>query len=107
MNIDKDLVRGISEWAPEEFERRRCRWRFMLLPMTVPLRTLSDTVEKIVQRDPTAERKRDVSGAVIKLRAGKRIEAIDIVGWPARTRTSNQTVMSGSTAPDDPEKSST
>ena len=37
---------------------------------------LSDAVEKIVQRDPTAERKRDVSGAVtgavIKLPAGKR-----------------------------------
>jgi hypothetical protein len=37
---------------------------------------LSDAVEKIVQRDPTAERKRDVSGAitgaVIKLPTGKR-----------------------------------
>ena len=37
---------------------------------------LTDAVEKIVQRDPTAERKRDVSGAitgaVIKLPRGKR-----------------------------------
>jgi hypothetical protein len=72
----------------------------MLLPMTVPLRTLSDAVEKIVQRDPTAERKRDESGAVIKLPAGKRIQAIDIVGWLARTRTSNQTVMSGPAVPE-------
>jgi len=36
---------------------------------------LSDAVEKIVQRDPTAERKREVSGAVtgavIKLPAGR------------------------------------
>jgi hypothetical protein len=54
----------------------------MLLPMTVPSRTLSDAVEKIVQRDPIAGQKRDVSGAVIKLPAGKRIQAIDIVGGP-------------------------
>ena len=37
---------------------------------------LSDAVEKIVQRDATAERKRDVSGAItgalIKLPTGKR-----------------------------------
>jgi hypothetical protein len=47
---------------------------------------LSDAVEKIVQRDPAAERKRDVSGAitgaVIKLPTGKRSKATDVVGGP-------------------------
>ncbi|WP_456724578.1 MULTISPECIES: hypothetical protein [unclassified Bradyrhizobium] len=53
----------------------------------------------IAKREPSLERKMHVSGAVsgaaVALQATRKAQAIDHIGGPGRTRTCNQTVMSG------------
>ena len=80
----------------------RCRF-FSLIYLRLDPRDLDgdliSAIEWIAVREFAHERKVDVSGAVpgavVALRATKAKQDTDILGGPGRTRTCNQTVMSG------------